>query len=119
MNSPDQPFSAIVLAADRELHDPVAQTAAVSCKALTPVSGRAMVLRVLDALGGSARGGHPDSRRTAMASVEQNAELNSLVSSARFSGLPRRPQPSSSAFSVLQSLPKECPCWSPPPIMPC
>ena len=43
-------FSAVVLAADRTVPDPVAQAAGVSCKALAPVGGTPMVIRVLDAL---------------------------------------------------------------------
>lgn len=43
-------FAAIVLAGDRGLEDPVAKAAGVGCKALVPVGGRPMVLRVLDAL---------------------------------------------------------------------
>jgi GTP:adenosylcobinamide-phosphate guanylyltransferase len=43
-------FAAIVLAGDRGPEDPVARAAGVGCKALVPVVGRPMVLRVLDAL---------------------------------------------------------------------
>ncbi len=43
-------FSAVVLAADRTAADPVALAAEVPCKALAPVGGRPMLLRVLDAL---------------------------------------------------------------------
>ena len=83
MNSSEQPFSAIILAADRDSHDPVAQAAAVSCKALTPVSGRAMVLRVLDALAAAREVGVRILAGPAMVSVEQNAELSSLVNSGQ------------------------------------
>ena len=48
--SAGMPFSAIILAADRGPDDPVTQAAGVSCKALTPVGGIPMVLRVLNAL---------------------------------------------------------------------
>jgi GTP:adenosylcobinamide-phosphate guanylyltransferase len=44
------PFAAIVLAGDRGPSDPVASAAGVSCKALVPVAGKPMILRVLDAL---------------------------------------------------------------------
>ena len=44
------PFWAVVLAADRTSADPVALAAGVPCKALAPVGGRPMLLRVLDAL---------------------------------------------------------------------
>jgi len=45
-----QPFTAVVLAADRTGEDPVARAAGVPCKALAPVGGRPMLFRVLDAL---------------------------------------------------------------------
>ncbi len=53
MPAPSPPFTAIVLAADRAPGDPVAAAAGVVCKALVPVAGRAMLLRVLDALAAS------------------------------------------------------------------
>lgn len=43
-------FVAVVLAGDRTEKDPVAFSAGVSCKAITPIAGKAMILRVLDAL---------------------------------------------------------------------
>jgi GTP:adenosylcobinamide-phosphate guanylyltransferase len=109
MNSPEQPFTVIILAADRELNDPVAQSAAVSCKALTPVSGRAMVLRVLDALAAAQEVGARMLAGPAMASIEQNAELHGLVNSGQVQWFAPQATPSSSAFSVLQSLPKDVP----------
>jgi GTP:adenosylcobinamide-phosphate guanylyltransferase len=47
-------FTAIVLAGDRHENDPVAVDAGVSCKAITPIDGVPMLLRVLDALKKSA-----------------------------------------------------------------
>ena len=47
---PDTLFNAIVMAADRNPDDPVASAAGVACKALAPVDGIPMVLRVLQAL---------------------------------------------------------------------
>lgn len=44
------PFAAIVLAGERVGPSPVAEQARVCCKALAPVHGEPMVLRVLDAL---------------------------------------------------------------------
>lgn len=44
------PFAALVLAGDRGPGDPVARAAGTPCKALAPVAGVPMVLRVLDAL---------------------------------------------------------------------
>ncbi len=43
-------FTAVILAGDRRPHDPVAEAANVPCKALTPIDGIPMVIRVLDAL---------------------------------------------------------------------
>ena len=39
------PFSVVVLAGDRQSRDPVAEHAGVSCKALVPVAGRAVMQR--------------------------------------------------------------------------
>ncbi|MDJ0853992.1 MAG: nucleotidyltransferase family protein [Desulfobacterales bacterium] len=43
-------FTAIVLAADRGHSDPVARAAGASCKAMAPVGGTPMLVRVLEAL---------------------------------------------------------------------
>jgi GTP:adenosylcobinamide-phosphate guanylyltransferase len=109
MNSSNQPFTVVVLAADRELNDPVARSAAVSCKALTPVAGRAMVLRVLDALAAAQEVGVRILVGPSMTSVEQNVELNDLVSSGQVQWLAPLSTPSSSAFSALQSLREDVP----------
>lgn len=106
MTSIDQPFSVIILAADREQNDPVAQASAVSCKALTPVAGRAMVLRVLDALAGAREVGARILVGPAKSSLEENPELNELVRSGQVSWLAPQASPSSSAFNALQSLPE-------------
>ncbi len=51
--APTPTFSAIVLGGDRSPDDPLVRAAGVCCKALVPVAGTPMVLRVLDALGRS------------------------------------------------------------------
>ncbi len=51
--APAPTFSAIVLGGDRRPDDPLVRAAGVCCKALVPVAGTPMVLRVLDALGRS------------------------------------------------------------------
>jgi CTP:molybdopterin cytidylyltransferase MocA len=109
MKSLDKPFTAIILAADRELDNPVAQAAAVSCKALAPVSGRPMVLRVLDAL---AAAREVDTRilvGPALASVGEDKELYGLVNSGQVLWQAPQATPSTSAFSALQSLPHDAP----------
>ena len=109
MKSSDQPFSAVVLAADRESEDPVAQFAAVSCKALVPVSGREMVLRVLDTLADAAETGTRVLVGPSITSIEQNTELSGLVHSGQIHWFAPQDTPSSSAFSVLQGLPEDVP----------
>jgi len=107
MKLSDQPFSAIILAADRESNNPVAEAAKVSCKALTPVSGRPMVLRVLDAL---EKAQEVDARilvGPAMTSIAENRELNELVSSRQVGWVAPQNNPSLSAFTALQSLPED------------
>lgn len=109
MKPTDQPFQVVILAADRELNNPVAAAAAVSCKALAPVSGRVMVLRVLDALAQAREVGERILVGPAMASIEQNRELAGLIHSGQVRWVEPKNTPSSSAFSILQSLPKDAP----------
>lgn len=102
-------FSAIILAADRGPEDPVAAAAGVGGKALAPVCGRAMVLRVLDAL---AEAGETSQRflvGPANSVVGQNPELAALVDAGRVGWFAPLATPSSSAFHALQSLPDDTP----------
>jgi GTP:adenosylcobinamide-phosphate guanylyltransferase len=109
MTSVAQPFSAIILAADRKQDDPVAQALNVSCKALAPVSGRAMVLRVLDALSEARQVGDRILVGPAICALEESAELNTSVRTGEVRWLPPQATPSSSALNALQSLPEEVP----------
>ncbi len=109
MTSANPLFSVLVLAGDRQPDDPVAMQAGVSCKALTPVSGRAMVLRVLDALEGSHEVSMPILVGPAMTAVEENAELSARFRSRRVQWMAPQATPSTSAFNALQSLPEELP----------
>ena len=102
-------FTAVVLAADRGPDDPVAVAAGVRCKSLTPVGGRPMVLRVLDALTASRvvdtciLCGPPKSV------VDQEPELRTLITSGNVRWFENQATPSSSASHVLQALPEETP----------
>lgn len=109
MTIPAQPFSVVILAADRELNDPVALASKVSCKALTPVSGRPMVLRVLDALRDAQEVGDLILAGPNQTSMQQNQELAGLVNSGQVRWFAPQTTPSSSAFNVLQSLPEGVP----------
>jgi GTP:adenosylcobinamide-phosphate guanylyltransferase len=102
-------FTAVVLAADRGPDDPVAVAAGVRCKSLTPVGGRPMVFRVLDALGASQvvntciLCGPPKSV------VDREPDLRKLITSGKVRWFENQATPSSSAFHVLQTLPDEAP----------
>jgi GTP:adenosylcobinamide-phosphate guanylyltransferase len=109
MISASSPFFVVILAGGREPNDPVALHAGVSCKALTPVSGRAMVLRVLDALEGAHDVSTPILVGPSMAAVEENAELAERLRSNQAQWMAPQETPSTSAFNALQSLPEEVP----------
>jgi len=103
------PFSAIILAGDRESNNPVAVAAKVSCKALTPVGGRPMVLRVLDALGKAREVATRILVGPAETSIAENSELSDLISSDQVKWIAPQSSPSLSAFTALQSLPEDVP----------
>jgi GTP:adenosylcobinamide-phosphate guanylyltransferase len=109
MMSAKPPFFVVILAGDREPNDPVALHTGVSCKALTPVSGRAMVLRVLDALEGAHDVSTPILVGPSMIAVEENAELAERLRSNQAQWMAPQETPSTSAFNALQSLPEEVP----------
>lgn len=105
MTPPGGTFAAIVLAGDRGPDDPVATAAGVGCKALVPVGGRPMLLRVLDTLLGS-----PviDSILVCGCStrlLRQSAELGALVAAGRVGWVENEPSPSLSALAALGVLP--------------
>jgi GTP:adenosylcobinamide-phosphate guanylyltransferase len=103
------PFFVVILAGDRQPNDPVALQAGVSCKALTPVSGRAMVLRVLDALEGAHDVSTPILVGPSMTAVKENAELAERLRSNQAQWMAPQETPSTSAFIALQSLPEDVP----------
>jgi GTP:adenosylcobinamide-phosphate guanylyltransferase len=109
MTNPHPKFTAVVLAADRGPDDPVAKAAGVRCKSLTPVGGKPMVFRVLDALTASQvvstyiLCGPPKSV------VDQEPDLGTLIESGKVKWFENQATPSSSAFHVLQTLADETP----------
>ena len=97
-------FAAIVLAGDRGPGDPVARAAGVSCKALVPVAGRPMVLRVLDALEGASI---IDVRLVSGSSsrlLRHAPELDGLVAAGKIRWLENESSPSLSARAALNAL---------------
>lgn len=109
MTSANPTFSAVVLAGDRQPNDPVVQYAGVSCKALIPVSGRAMVLRVLNSLEGAHEVSTPILVGPSMTAVEENTELAEQLRTSRVRWMAPQATPSTSAFEALQSLPEDVP----------
>lgn len=98
-------FTAIVLAADRRPGDPVAQAAGVSCKALTPVGGSPMVLRVLKALEMASTVGTRMLCGPPWTVVEQEPELQVAITAGRLNWMENQATPSSSASAAMQLLP--------------
>jgi len=99
------PLTALILAGDRHPGDPVAAAAGVPCKALTPVGGKPMVLRVLDALNESDAIDRQILCGPAWTVVEQEKDLHARVQSGTLRWMPPQTTPSASAAAVLQSIP--------------
>lgn len=97
-------FIALVLAADRTSNDPVTNKTGVACKALAPVGGIPMIIRVLDALeeSGMIRTivlcGPPEPALSAC------PELQRRIESGRVRWLPNLDSPSRSAVHGLSQL---------------
>jgi len=104
-----QQFTAVVLAADRTPNDPVALAAKVSCKALAPVGGRPMVLRVLDALAGSNQVDTCILCGPPAAIVDSEPLLQERLTAPGLRWLPPRATPSTSAAAALASIPAGTP----------
>ncbi len=98
------PYTAIVLAADREPDNPVAAAARVPCKALAPVGGTPMVLRVIDALTDSREVGDLILCGPPRRLVEQTPELAGRIASGRVRWIESRATPSLSTGFALRSL---------------
>jgi GTP:adenosylcobinamide-phosphate guanylyltransferase len=102
-------FTAVVLAADRRPDDPVARAAGARCKSLTPVGGKPMVFRVLDALTASQVVNSYILCGPPKSVVDQEPDLRTLIASGRVQWFENQATPSLSAFHVLQTLPDESP----------
>lgn len=102
-------FHAVVLAGDRGPHDPVARHTGAPCKALVPVTGRPMLLRVLDALAASAAIDGVTLVGPHARHVEHCAELARRLSEGALTWLPPQSSPSLSAAAALESLPADRP----------
>jgi len=99
------PFTAVVLAGDRSSGDPVARAAGVSSKSLTPVGGKPMVLRVLDALEAAGEVEEIVLCGPDKSALEQDKELSVRVGLGKVRWLQSQATPSSSTYHAMQSLP--------------
>jgi GTP:adenosylcobinamide-phosphate guanylyltransferase len=102
-------FTVLVLAGSRGMADPVAQAAGVAHKALVPVAGVPMLLRVLDALRQS-----PSVGRIALATqdrgiVDALPELAQAVEGGGISLLPTAGSPALTVEAAIRSLPDAFP----------
>ncbi len=102
-------FTAVVLAGDRTATDPVAQSAGVCCKALTPVADRPMVLRVLDALADSARVKDRLLCGPPQDALRNNDELQNTVATGQVRWVENKDSPSRSALHAVMQTAKETP----------
>jgi GTP:adenosylcobinamide-phosphate guanylyltransferase len=100
-------FAAIVLAGDRGPDDPVARAAGVTCKALVPVGGRPMVLRVLDALEGSSAIDSLLVCGSTSRLLGHSAELEGLIAAGKIRWVENKSSPSLSAQAALSVLPHD------------
>ena len=103
------PFTAIIMAADRNPDDPVARAAGVTCKALTPVGGTPMVLRVLNALEQSPEVGPRLLCGPPRALLEQTEALKSGVDADDYGWMASRESPSISAAAAMEQIPASQP----------
>ncbi|SCY77622.1 MobA-like NTP transferase domain-containing protein [Nitrosospira sp. Nl5] len=102
-------FTALVLAADRTANDPVAVKTGMACKAIAPICGTPMIIRVLDALEASGMVktivvcGPPES------ALPDCPELEKRIECGRVTWLPNLDSPSRSANSGLSRIDKNAP----------
>ena len=99
------PFIAIIMAADRHSDDAVSRVAGVSCKALAPVGGIPMVLRVLNALAASRTVGPRLLCGPPRPLLEQDATLKAGIDAGHYTWMANRDSPSASASAAMEQLP--------------
>lgn len=109
MNRFGAAFAAVVLAGDRGPQDPVARAAGVDCKALAPVCGRPMLLRVLDALQNTGAIGSLSVSGAASRLLGRIPELDDLIAAGKIRWVESASEPSTSTRRVLDLLPNEQP----------
>lgn len=102
-------FNAVVLAADRGPHDPVAAAAGVRAKCLALVEGTPMLLRVIRALQQSDRLDAILLCGPAAEVLQAAPELAQRIDGTRIRWIAPRGSPSASAAAALDALPEDRP----------
>lgn len=103
------PMTAIVMAGDRRPQDPVARAAGVPAKALAPVAGVPMVLRVLEALAQAKGVGDRIVCGPAWHAVESHPGLHEMISTGQVRWIKPGDSPAASASAAMQAVPAEHP----------
>ena len=109
MDSGPQVFTAIILAADREMDNPVAAAAGVRCKSMAPVNGTPMLFRVIEALASSGHVRNQTLCGPPQAIMDQEPALKEYVTSGRVGWQENQATPSLCAFHAMASLPEDVP----------
>jgi molybdopterin-guanine dinucleotide biosynthesis protein A len=107
MDIEQQLFTAIILAADREPANPVAEAAGVRCKSLAPINGTPMILRVLEALSSSIKVENKLLCGPPGDILDQEPELNDYITSGKAAWVENQATPSLSAYEAMKSLPQD------------
>lgn len=104
MDTEQDLFTAIVLAADRETGNPVAGAAGVRCKSLAPINGTPMIFRVLKALSSSHKVENTLLCGPSGAIVAQESALRDYIASGRAAWVENQATPSLSAYETMKVL---------------
>lgn len=102
-------FTAIILSGDRGPSEPLNLAAGVCCKALVPVGGRAMLLRVLDTLSACGSIGNQIVAGLSDAALSANRELQQRLEHSSLRRTPRAAGPSAAAATAAQTVPASDP----------
>jgi GTP:adenosylcobinamide-phosphate guanylyltransferase len=102
-------FTALVLAGSRGSADPVASAAGLPHKALVPVAGRPMLLRVIDTLRQCPEIGRIVLCLEDLGLPRREPELAFLLAEGKLSIVPAARSPAASVLAVLETLPDAVP----------
>ena len=106
MSAPPPPtFAAVVLSGDRGPNEALNLAAGVCCKALVPVGGRAMLLRVLDTLSACSSIASTIIAGLADAALDSNDELRQRLTTDALQRTPQAPGPSAAAAAAAATVP--------------